>query len=57
MATRVKNFGKRVIHYPEDPVPVVAPRDWAKGAFANPLQKVCLLLSIGGPADRFAHRP
>lgn len=46
MATKVKNFGKRVIHYPEDPVPVVSSRDWVKGVFANPLQKVCLPLSV-----------
>ena len=39
-----KEFGKKVIDYPEEPVPVISTKDWLSRVFSDPLQKVCCRL-------------
>ena len=43
---KAKEFGKKVIKYPEDPVPVISTKDWVRDVTRDPLQKVNFLHSL-----------
>lgn len=46
MADKAKAFGKRVIGYPEEPIPVVSSKDWANDTFTNPRSFVSFVYGI-----------
>ena len=44
--SKAKQWGKRVIGYPEDPVPVVGVSHWLRGLSRNPKRDVSTLREL-----------